>query len=82
MTTKADQGATDAEREDLLGTIRYALRYSLEGKPLPKGMRWPDPEIAAERVLEHIERSCWRVERGHPTPAHTAGGAGGDQPPE
>lgn len=64
---------TDAEREDLLGTIRYALRYSLEGKPLPKGMRWPDPEIAAERVLEHMERSRWRIERDKPTPAHSAG---------
>jgi hypothetical protein len=64
---------TDAEREDLLGTIRYALRYSLEGKPLSKGMKWPDPEIAAERVLEHIERSRWRIERDKPVAAHSAG---------
>ncbi|MFC7557415.1 hypothetical protein ACFQU7_42140 [Pseudoroseomonas wenyumeiae] len=64
---------TAAEREELLRTIRYALRYSLEGKPLPKGMRWPDPEIAADRVLEHIERSCWRIEREKPIPAHSAG---------
>lgn len=64
---------TPPERDALLSAISYALRYSLEGKPLPKGMKWPDPGIAADRVLEHIERSNWRLERGNPVPPHSAG---------
>jgi hypothetical protein len=61
------------ERKDLLASIRYALVYRLNGKPLSKAMSCPEPDIAAERVLEHLERSAWKVVKGPPAPAHSAG---------
>jgi len=61
------------ERADLLGSIRYALAYGLNGKLLPKALGSREPDITAERVLAHLERSAWTVARGPPALAHTAG---------
>jgi hypothetical protein len=60
------------QRKDLLASIRYSLAYGLNGKPLSKAMRCPEPDIAAERVLAHRERSAWNVVKGPPAPDHTA----------
>jgi hypothetical protein len=46
------------ERKDLLASICYVLVYRLNGKPLSKAMSCPEPDIAAERVLAHLERSA------------------------
>ena len=54
---------TDDEQRGLAADIAYALRYSLQGKPLPKGQRWPDAEIAAERIVAHLLRCLWDVRR-------------------
>jgi hypothetical protein len=64
------------ERKDLMASIRYALAYGLNGKTLPKSPKCPkcpEPDIAAERVLAHLERSAWKFAKGPPTADHTAG---------
>ncbi|MFC4169587.1 hypothetical protein [Teichococcus aestuarii] len=45
-----------ADRDAVLESIRYALRYSLEGRPLGWTLACPAPEQAADRVLEQMER--------------------------
>lgn len=62
-----------ADRNDALESIRYALRYSLEGRPLGKTLACPAPDQAADRVLEQLERSGWRLVRLPPIKQHSAG---------
>ncbi|MFC4170058.1 hypothetical protein [Teichococcus aestuarii] len=62
-----------ADRDDVLESIRYALRYSLEGRPLRKTLACPAPDQAADRVLEQMERSGCRLVRLPPARAHSAG---------
>jgi len=66
---------TDDEQRGLAADIAYALRYSLQGRPLPKGQRWPDADLAAERVVEHVLRCGWELRKLPPERPHTAGGA-------
>lgn len=61
------------EQDDLVATVSYALRYSMEGRPLAKGMKIPDPDIAAARVVEHLARSLWSIRRRPPVTPHSAG---------
>jgi hypothetical protein len=61
------------ERNDLLASIRYALAYGLNGKLLPKALACAEPDIAAERVLAHLERSAWKFSKGPPARPPSAG---------
>lgn len=61
------------DRDAVLEAICYALRYSLEGRPLGKTLACPAPEQAADRVLEQLERSGWRLVRLPPIQAHSTG---------
>jgi hypothetical protein len=60
------------ERKDLMASIRYALAYGLNGKTLPKSPKCPEPDIAAERVPAHLERSAGKFAKGPPTADYTA----------
>lgn len=62
-----------ADRDAVLESIRYALRYSLEGRPLGWTIACPAPEQAADRVLEQIERLGWRLVKLPPARPHSAG---------
>jgi hypothetical protein len=62
----------DKELDDLLFSVAFILRYGLDGRLLPKALATPEPELAAERVLEQIERSGWRLVKLPLAPDHSA----------
>lgn len=55
----------------MAANIANALRYSLAGKPLPKGQRWPDPDVTADQITQQILRCRWEVRRGDAIKPHS-----------
>lgn len=74
LANRADMDELEStERDAVLEAVCYVLRYSLEGRPLGKTLACPAPDQAADRVLEQLERSGWRLVRLPPIPPHSTG---------
>jgi len=60
----------DAEHDDVVQAVHYALRFGLTGKAHGKRAREDDLRMAAH-VVAHLMRANFRVQCGPPRPAHS-----------
>ncbi|NMJ42806.1 hypothetical protein GWK16_16290 [Roseomonas sp. JC162] len=68
----ASAGLMPASPAEVAQSLAYALRYDERGKARAAGLELI-AAIAAERLVEHLQRSGFVVLKARTAPAHSAG---------
>ncbi|MEO3473385.1 hypothetical protein AAFN86_16065 [Roseomonas sp. CAU 1739] len=65
-------GLAPVSPKEIAESIAYALRYDARGKPVSGGWELA-AKLAADRLVEHLERSGFVVLKRRPGAPHSAG---------